>query len=93
MKTFEKIYLGKGKKVINLRIVKVTCRLDDLKAIAYDFEGTDYVTFEIAQMLKPDQFGRTHTCYYRQAIDDQPVPEPTPVKAIKNPAKQIAIAV
>ena len=93
MKTFEKIYLGKGKKVINLRIVKVTCRLEDLQAIAYDFEGTDYVTFEVAEMLKADTFGRTHTVYYRKAVEDQPTPKPDPAKPVKKPAKQIAITV
>lgn len=75
MKTFRKIYLGKGRKIQNLPIVKITCKLENLQSIAYDFEGTDYVTFEIAQMLKPDQFGRTHTCYYRKAIEDEPQPE------------------
>ena len=91
MKTFKKTYLGKGKKIQNLRIVKVTCRLDDLKAIAYDFEGTDYVTFEIAQMQNPDNFGRTHTCYYRKEVEDQP--EPILVKPAKKPAKVIPVAV
>jgi hypothetical protein len=91
MKIFKKTYLGKGKKIQNLRIVKVTCRLDDLKAIAYDFEGTDYVTFEIAQMLNPDGFGRTHTCYYRKEVVDQP--EPISAMSAKKPAKKIAIAV
>ncbi|MCK9404403.1 MAG: hypothetical protein M0Q26_13515 [Chitinophagaceae bacterium] len=91
MKTFKKTYLGKGKKIQNLRIVKVTCRLEDLQSIAYDFEGTNYVTFEIAQMMKPDGFGRTHTCYYRQEVEDQP--ELSPAKPAKKPAKEIAVTV
>jgi hypothetical protein len=91
MKTFKKTYLGKGKKILNLRIVKVTCRLEDLQAIAYDFEGTDYVTFEIAEMLKPDGFGRTHTCYYRKAVEDQLEAEAAPVKPTKKPAREIAV--
>ena len=90
MKNFKNTYLGKGKKIQNLRIVKVTCRLEDLKAIAYEFEGTDYVTFEIAQMLKPDNFGRTHTCYYRQAEEDKPEPEQVPLKPAKKQAKPVA---
>jgi hypothetical protein len=93
MKTFKKTYLGKGKKIQNLRIVKVTCRLEDLQAISYDFEGTDYVTFEIAEMLKPDGFGRTHTCYYRKAVEDQQEPEVQPVNPAKKPAKEIGVAV
>ena len=90
MKTFKKTYLGKGKKIQNLRIVKVTCRLQDLQAIAYDFEGTDYVTFEIAQMLKPDGYGRTHTCYYRKAVEHQSEPEQVPLKPARKQAKPVA---
>ncbi len=93
MKTFKKTYLGKGKKIQNLRIVKVTCRLEDLQAISYDFEGTDYVTFEIAEMLKPDGFGRTHTCYYRKAMEDQPSQEQIPLKLSRKPTTQIAATV
>ena len=29
------------------------------------FQGTQYVSFEIAQMINPDTFGRTHTVYNR----------------------------
>ncbi len=93
MKTFEKIYLGKGKKVTNLRIVKVTLKLDELQAIAYEFEGTHYVTFEVAEMLKPDQFGRTHSVYYRKAIEDQPAPEPMPLKPANKVVKKAAAVV
>jgi hypothetical protein len=93
MKTFEKIYLGKGKKVTNLRIVKLTLKLEDVMSIAYEFEGTHYLTFEVAEMLKPDQFGRTHTVYYRKAIEDQPAPEPVTLKPAKKPAIDKAVAV
>ncbi len=64
MRTFEKIYIGKGKQIGDLNIVRVTLRIDELQQLAYDFEGIRYVTFDIAQMLKPDTFGRTHTAYH-----------------------------
>jgi len=66
MKTFEKIYIGKGKKVENLDIVKVTCKLEDIQAIAYNYEGTDYVTFEVARMRVANEFGKTHSVYYNK---------------------------
>ena len=93
MKTFEKIYLGKGRKVTNLRIVKLTLKLEDVMSIAYEFEGTHYVTFEVAEMLKPDQFGRTHTVYYRKAVEDQPAPEPMPLKPGNRVVKKAAVVV
>lgn len=68
MEKFKKVYLGKGKKVTNLKIIKVTVKLDDIKAIAYEYEGTDYVSFEIAEMINPDQYGRTHSVYYRKKV-------------------------
>ncbi len=29
----------------------------------YEYEGVEYITFEVAQMQKPDDFNRTHTAY------------------------------
>ena len=66
MKTFEKIYIGKGKKVANLDIVKVTCKLEELQAIAYEYDGIEYVTFEVARMKTADDYGRTHSVYYNK---------------------------
>ena len=79
MKTFEKIYIGKGKKVGDMNIVKVTLKLDDLLALAYEYEGTQYVSFEIAQMINPDTFGRTHTVYHSKLVS-QPGNEPVAEK-------------
>ena len=76
MKTFEKIYIGKGKKVGDMNIVKVTLKLDDLLALAYEYEGTQYVSFEIAQMINPDTFGRTHTVYHSKLVENPAAPKP-----------------
>ncbi|MCX6224697.1 MAG: hypothetical protein NTV01_08105 [Bacteroidia bacterium] len=83
MKTFEKIYLGKGKKVANLDIVKVTCKLEELQAIAYEYEGTEYVTFEVARMKTADDYGRTHSVYYSKMNEVAD----TPAKNGKKPRK------
>lgn len=88
MKNFKKIFVGKGKKVANLDIVKITCRLDALQAIAYHYEGIDYVTFEVAKMKETDPFGRSHTCFYDELVkeNDQVAPAKEPIKA-KKPKK------
>ena len=83
MKTFEKIYIGKGKKVENLDIVKVTCKLEDLQAIAYNYDGTDFVTFEVARMKTADNFGRSHSVYYSKMTEVAD----TPKKGAKKPRK------
>lgn len=75
MKTFEKIYIGKGKQVGDLNIVKVTLKLEDLRALAFEFEGTLYVSFEVAQMINPDNFGRTHTVYHSKLVEKPADPD------------------
>ena len=63
MKTFKKNYVGKGRQVKDLEIVKVTCKLDELAKYAHWFDGVEFVTFEVAKMKTPDEFNRTHTVY------------------------------
>ena len=85
MKTFEKIYIGKGKQVGDLNIVKVTCKLEDLQAIAYEMDGTRYVTFDIAKMKGADPFGRTHSAYYSK-MHATPDASEASEKKIRKPA-------
>ena len=76
--TTTKNYIGKGKQVQNIDIVKVNLRFEELAAIAYEKNGKTYVSFEIAKLREPDQFGNTHTCYYSKQADKPaliPIPE------------------
>src|ERR1035437_5282438 len=66
MKTFVKNYIGKGKQVAGLNIAKITCKLEDLEKFAYEYDGVEYVTFEVAKMKTPDNFGRDYTVYVSQ---------------------------
>lgn len=63
MKTFKKNYIGKGTKVENLDIVKVNLKVEEILKHKHEFEGNEYISFEVAKMQQPDQFGRTHTAY------------------------------
>jgi len=58
-----KNYIGKGKQVKHLEIVKVSIKLEQLEAIAYEMKGVKYVSFEVAKLKESDQYGHTHTCY------------------------------
>jgi hypothetical protein len=62
----EKIYIGKGKQVNEMEIVKVTLKYEELAEMVYEKEGVKYVSFEIAKLKNEDKFGRTHTCYYNK---------------------------
>ena len=75
MKTFKKYYVGKGKQVKGLPIIKVTCTMDDLNALCYEYDGTLYITFEVAKMKSPDQFGREYTVYVNRKEDSQDEPK------------------
>ena len=68
MTTYKKNYIGKGKEVETkegkkLDIVKVTLKVKDAMKFKHEFEGEEYITFEVAKMKKPDDFERTHTAY------------------------------
>ena len=68
MTTFKKNYIGKGKQVVTkkgkeLDIVKVTLKVSEVLEYKHEYEGEEYITFELAKMQKPDDYKRTHTAY------------------------------
>jgi len=68
MTTFEKHYIGKGTQINNLDIVKVVLPAEGIEAAMFEREGIKYLGFEVVKMKTPDQFGRTHTCYYQTKV-------------------------
>lgn len=63
MTTYKKNYIGKGTQVKGMEIVKVTVNVAELLKYKHEFEGEEYVTFEVAKMQNPDRFGREYTVY------------------------------
>ncbi len=63
MKTYKKNYIGKGTQHETLNIVRVTLPVEEVLKYKHEFNGADYITFELAQLQTPDKFGRTHTAY------------------------------
>ncbi|MDB4583457.1 hypothetical protein N9164_09915 [Draconibacterium sp.] len=68
MKSFKKNYIGKGTQVVTkevkkLDIVKVTLKVEEVLKHKRTYKDIEYVTFEVAQMQKPDDYERTHTAY------------------------------
>ena len=87
MKTFVKNYIGKGKQVAGLSIAKVTCKVEDLVKYAYEYDGIEYVTFEVAKMKTPDNFGRDYTVYVSQKEEvETPEPKSQEKKSSQKPA-------
>ncbi len=63
MKTYKKNYIGKGSQHKTMDIIKVTLKMDDLLKFQHEFNGNQYISFEVARMQNPDRFKRTHTAY------------------------------
>ena len=85
MKTFVKNYIGKGKSVQGMQIVRVTCKLEDLQKYARFFDGVQYVTFEVAKMKQTDNYGRDFTVYVSQ---EEEATEAQTKKADKSPSRK-----
>ena len=94
MKKFEKTYIGKGKQVANLDIVRISVKLEDLMKLAHNYEGTLFVTFEVARLQNEDNFGHTHTAYVNKLVEtpDKPAETAKAPKKLGKTAKATAQA-
>jgi len=54
------MYIGKGKQVNAIDVVKVTLRIEDVLKHKVEKEGAEYITFEVARLREADQYGRIH---------------------------------
>jgi hypothetical protein len=85
MKTYKKNYIGKGTQVGTMDIVRISVKLEDLAKLSHNYEGTDYVTFEVAKLQSPDNFGHTHTAYVNKLVEEDDKPAKGSKKAKKAP--------
>jgi hypothetical protein len=65
MSKFEKTYIGKGSKVKDLDIIRVSIARETLEEILkshlVDFEGNEFLVCEVAALKEADLYGKTHT--------------------------------
>ena len=83
MKSYKKNYIGKGTQNENLEIVKVTVKVEEALKFKHEFNGEEYLTFEVARLREPDKFDRTHTVYVSTLEDSPENEEKNPTKAQK----------
>jgi phage protein D len=91
MKKYNKSYIGKGTAVAGMDIVKVTLKVEELLKVTHEFNGVEYLTFELAKMQSKDEYGRTHTAYVsvrEDAVEEEAAPDKQAVKAAKKAAKK-----
>ena len=86
MASFTKHYIGKGVEHETLDLVKVTLKMEEVLKFKHQFEGSEYLTFELARLQEADKFGRTHT-YYVSTKEETPEAEPAQVSKNSKPKK------
>ena len=82
MKTYKKNYIGKGTRHETLDIVKVTLKVDELLKYQHEYNGEQYISFELARLQTPDKFDRTHTAYV-STMEDEPEKTSAPKKKVR----------
>jgi phage protein D len=92
MNKYSKSYIGKGTAVAGMDIVKVTLKVEDLMKVTHEFNGVEYLTFELAKMQSKDDYGRTHTAYVsvREQAAEEPAADKKAGKAAEKAAKKAA---
>ena len=84
MKKFVKNYIGKGKKVEGLEIIKINLKIADLVKFAHKYNDEDYISLEVAKLQNTDNFGHDYTVYVNRLEEEQVTePSPTPKKQTK----------
>lgn len=73
MAQFEKTYIGKGSKIKDLDIVRVSISRESLEEILndhiVDYEGKVYLVFKMAALKEAYQYGKTHTVYVSKKVE------------------------
>ena len=102
MKTFEKNYIAKGKKINGMQIVRISLKVEDILKFAHEYKGEQFLTFEVAKLQNPDSFGNDYTVYVNKLVetDEKPQktapkttsPEEKPAKSTKKAAKASKVA-
>lgn len=75
MKKFVKNYIGKGKKVEGLEIIKINLKISDIVKFAHKYNDEDYISLEVAKLQNTDNFGHDYTVYVNR-LEEEQVSEP-----------------
>ena len=83
MKNFVKNYIGKGKKIEGLEIIKINFKIEDLVKFSNKYKDEDYISIEIAKLKSPDKFGHDYTAYVNRLEEEQVETGPAAKKQTK----------
>ena len=72
--THEITYIGKGSQVKDLNIIRVSIPKETLEEILkdhmVDYDGNEYLVFEVASLKEPDQYGKTHAAHISKNVSE-----------------------
>ena len=85
MKTYKKIYIGKGKSVEGLQIIKISFNMTAVQELTHEYKGETYLSFEVAKMKQPDQFGNDFTVYVNK-LEEAAVPA---TSSVNEPSQKV----
>ena len=71
MKKFVKNYIGKGRKVEGLEIIKINLKISDILKFAHKYNDEDYISLEVAKLQTPDNFGHDYTAHVNRLEEEQ----------------------
>ena len=74
--TYKKNFIGKGKQVGTMEIIKVVIPIEAAEGAVFEKDGVKYLGFEVAKMQNPDKFERTHTVYFTTRENTPTVADP-----------------
>ncbi|MFN3802183.1 hypothetical protein [Belliella pelovolcani] len=76
MNNFQKNYIGKGTKLNNLDIIRVSISREKLEEIMANdmvkYDENEFLVFEVAALQQPDKYKRTHTAYVSKKVVEEP---------------------
>jgi len=87
MKKFVKNYIGKGKKVEGLEIIKINLKISDIVKFAHKYNDEDYISLEVAKLQNTDNFGHDYTVYVNR-LEEEVISEPAPSLKAKKQTKK-----
>jgi hypothetical protein len=90
MKTYEKAYIGKGKQIKDMQIIRISLKIEDILSHAHEYKGEQYLTFEVAKLQSEDRYENTHTVYVNKMVEETASQMKEPSKKIEKPEKKTA---
>lgn len=83
----KKDYIGNGRQVKEMDIVNVTISMEEAQPFIHEYEGKKYLSFQVAKLKSPNQYGQTHSAYIYTSDETAPAESTKPKTKRRRSAK------